>query len=161
MPRTLPPQALTLLRDSEGCRLSAYLDGAGIWTIGWGHTGPEVLPGLAWTQAQADAALSHDIAAVAAELDGMFSPAIALNPNQFGALVVFAYNIGVHGFAGSTACGRVRVGDFARVPAAMRMWCRVRDPKSGRLVPSPGLRARREREVALWNTPAAPAAQAA
>lgn len=155
--RVVNTAAMTLLKQSEGCRLNAYLDMAGVWTIGWGHTGPNILPGLVWTQAAADAALAQDVAAVAEEVSAQFSPALALNDNQFGALVVFAYNIGVHAFAGSTACGRVRIGDFARVPSAMRMWCRVRDAKTGRLVPSPGLRARREREVALWSTPVTPA----
>jgi hypothetical protein len=45
----LSQELLTLLRQWEGCLLSAYPDPAsgGVpWTIGYGHTGPEVTAGL-------------------------------------------------------------------------------------------------------------------
>ena len=43
---------LALTEGFESCRLTAYQDLKGIWTIGWGHTGPEVVEGLVWTQNQ-------------------------------------------------------------------------------------------------------------
>jgi lysozyme len=45
----------------RGCRLAAYRDPGGILTIGYGHTGPEVVPGLRWTQDQADDELRFDV----------------------------------------------------------------------------------------------------
>jgi lysozyme len=61
----LTPEGWTLLKAWEGCRLSAYPDpasGAAPWTIGYGHTGPVVAPGLTITQQQADALLQKDVA---------------------------------------------------------------------------------------------------
>ena len=50
-----------LIKISEGLKLEAYRDTGGIWTIGWGHTGPEVHKDLQWKQAQADIALYSDV----------------------------------------------------------------------------------------------------
>ena len=61
----LTPEGWTLLKTWEGCRLSAYPDpasGGAPWTIGYGHTGPDVVPGLTITQQQADALLQKDVA---------------------------------------------------------------------------------------------------
>jgi len=55
---TLTPTGLQLLKTWEGCILTAYPDpasGGDPWTIGYGHTGPEVSPGLTISQAQARA----------------------------------------------------------------------------------------------------------
>jgi len=32
-----------LTEQFEGCKLTAYQDQVGVWTIGYGHTGPEVV----------------------------------------------------------------------------------------------------------------------
>jgi len=45
----------------EEKRNVAYLDPVGIWTIGYGHTGPEVVEGLVWTDEQCDEALKRDL----------------------------------------------------------------------------------------------------
>ena len=47
---------INLIKKYEGCRLDAYKCPAGVWTIGYGHTG-DVKPGQRITQAQADAIL--------------------------------------------------------------------------------------------------------
>jgi len=52
---------LNLTMADEGLRLTAYQDSGGVWTIGWGHTGPEVHEGLVWTREQCAAALKHDL----------------------------------------------------------------------------------------------------
>ena len=69
---------ISLTEISEGCRLIAYQDPAGVWTNGVGHTGSDVFPGQIVTQAQANAWLLQDIqTAVAAvkrlvfDLNGM------------------------------------------------------------------------------------------
>ena len=53
---------LALTKNFEGCVLTAYADQGGVWTIGYGHTGPGVHAGLTVTQDQADALLESDIA---------------------------------------------------------------------------------------------------
>jgi GH24 family phage-related lysozyme (muramidase) len=44
-----------LIKDSEGCKLTAYQCPAGVWTVGYGCTGADIKKGLTWTQAQAQA----------------------------------------------------------------------------------------------------------
>ena len=54
-------RGISLIKKYEGCRTKAYLCPAGVWTIGYGHTGPEVVQGLVWSQEQVDAALKQDL----------------------------------------------------------------------------------------------------
>jgi lysozyme len=60
------------LKRDEGCVLEAYpdpLSGGDPWTVGYGHTGPDIHPGVTWTQEQADTALSSDIGIATRALD--------------------------------------------------------------------------------------------
>lgn len=149
-----------LLRKWEGCILQAYDDANdrpvnpgdpihGTLTIGYGHTGSDVFPGLTWTQDQAVEGLHHDIDAVARQI----APHIktALSDNQFSAFVCFAYNIGLAAFAGSSALHLANEGNFAGVPARIALWDKT--TINGQLVVSAGLKNRRAAEVVLWNTP--------
>lgn len=83
--------AALVIRQFEGCRLTAYQDAIGVWTIGWGET-EGVHQGLTWTQEQADAALNYRLAS----LDQIvIRESIGANPGQRAALISFAYNLGV------------------------------------------------------------------
>ena len=33
---------MKIIKEFEGLRLTSYQDSVGVWTIGYGHTGPEV-----------------------------------------------------------------------------------------------------------------------
>lgn len=91
---------LKLIKDFEGCKLKAYKDIVGVWTIGYGHTGSDVVPGLVWTQEQADKALERDLERFE---DGVFKLLMAPpSPNQFSAMVCFAYNVGLGALKSST-----------------------------------------------------------
>jgi lysozyme len=145
---------LNLLKSLEGCRLTAYVDQAGVWTIGYGHTGHEVVPGLCWSQDHADQALEADVDQFSTGVEQLVKA--VLNDNQFSVLVIFAYNIGLAGFATSTALRHANSGDFASVPPALLLWDKIHNPQTGKLVVSPGLLKRREAEIQLWNTPVNP-----
>lgn len=57
---------IVVIKYIGACSLSACPDpstGGAPWTIGWGHTGPDVVQGLVWNQARADAQLLMDLAA--------------------------------------------------------------------------------------------------
>ncbi len=103
----------------EGSRTEAYPDSRGIWTIGVGHTGPEVHRGLVWTPAQVDAALSSDLGWAETEVNRMVT--VPLTQNQFDALVSFTFNIGKSGFDHSSA---LRDFNFGVMKAAndLLMW---------------------------------------
>ena len=82
---------LSLIKSFEGCKLQAYQDAVGVWTIGWGHTGG-VKAGQKITQAQADEYLRKDLEKFEKAVDKISNG--NLNENQFSALVSFAYNCG-------------------------------------------------------------------
>lgn len=85
-------KGLDLIKKFEGCRLKAYKDPAGVWTIGWGHT-KGVKAGDEITQEQADKFLRDDLAVYETKVD-KYDNKYHWNQNQFDALVSFAYNIG-------------------------------------------------------------------
>lgn len=114
----LGPQGRALIMSFEKCRLLAYKDGGGVWTIGWGHTGPEVVEGLEWSQKQADAALDADCAE-AEEIVGN-SISVPLTQPQFDALVSFEYNTG--GLPGSTLRRYLNTGDYLGAAREFPRW---------------------------------------
>jgi lysozyme len=132
-----------LAREFEGCRLDAYQDIAGVWTIGYGHTGKDVYAGLVWTQAQADEALDHDIQA-AQSLLLMYSPTVT--GGTLDALTDFVFNLGIGNYRTSTLCKEVNAGNWNAVKTELLNW----DHSNGAVVP--GLLRRREAEAALINT---------
>lgn len=83
---------LNLIKSFEGCRLTAYKCPAGVWTIGYGHTGG-VRSGQKITQAKADAYLKADLAKFEKHVMS-YNKKYNWNQNEFDALVSFAYNIG-------------------------------------------------------------------
>lgn len=83
---------LNLIKSFEGCRLTAYLCPAGVWTIGYGHTG-NVKSGQKITRAKADAYLKSDLAKFEKHV-ASYDKKYKWTQNEFDALVSFAYNIG-------------------------------------------------------------------
>ena len=59
---TYSEEGLALTKGFEGLRLAAYQDVAGVWTVGYGHTGPDVRAGWTITEAQAETLLLSDLA---------------------------------------------------------------------------------------------------
>ncbi|ETT32118.1 lysozyme [Paenibacillus sp. FSL R5-808] len=98
MKRKISQAGIKLIKNFEGCRLTAYkpVPTEVYWTIGWGHHGPDVKQGMTITQVQADAMLVKDLAKYEAYVnDREYVPITdKLNQNQFDALVSFCYNCG-------------------------------------------------------------------
>jgi len=138
---TYSPAGLALTKSFEGCSLKSYRDSAGIWTIGWGHVSG-VVPGMVWTQEQADAQLLDDIQWAVGVVNSKVH--VPLNQNQFDALVDFCYNAGSGNFAASTLLRKVNAGDFAGAAAQFPLWVHA----GGAVIP--GLVRRREAEQALF-----------
>lgn len=133
---------LALTEQFEGCRLSAYQDQVGVWTIGYGHTGPGVGPGLTITQDQANALLLSDIAAAASYVNQTVT--VPIQQNQFDALVDFAFNLGRAALGNSTLLRLVNAGNFAGAEAQFPLW----DHAGGQVVA--GLLRRRQAEAAMF-----------
>lgn len=81
---------INLIKQFEGCRLTAYKCPAGVWTIGYGHTSG-VKKGQVITQTQADNYLFQDLKIYENHVNNL---GMSLNQNQFDALVSFCYNCG-------------------------------------------------------------------
>lgn len=144
------PAGQALLETCEGLRLAAYRDVRGRWTIGYGHTGPEVVAGLTWTQEQAVVAMQEDTLWAARCVNANVK--VVLNQNQFDALVSFTYNVGVGDFNKSTLLVLLNSGDYDGASEQFMRWV-----FAGTQV-SDGLKNRREKEQALFNTPVQQAA---
>jgi lysozyme len=92
----------------------------GPWTIGVGHTGPEVRYGLVWTQDQADAQLLADVAGAVAAVNRLVKT--PLTQGEFDALVDFVFNLGVGAFAGSTMLKLLNAGNHAAAANEFEKW---------------------------------------
>lgn len=88
----LSPAGANMIRGFEDCRLTGYLDGGGVPTIGWGHTGPDVHPGMSITQAVADELFKGDVAGFVEDADAAI--AVQVSQHFFDAFVSILYNVG-------------------------------------------------------------------
>lgn len=143
------PRAYDHVRFEEGLRLKAYQDWAGVWTIGYGHTGT-AKQGMTITKAQADALLAQDMATVEARLNACIHRPIT--QEQYDALVGFAFNVGIGGACSSTLVKKLNAGDVQGAALEFARWNKITDPKTGKKIPDPKgiLQARRAREMALF-----------
>lgn len=150
------------IKRFEGCKLTAYQDIIGVWTIGYGETGSYVVKGLTITKAEADAGLWRRLRdefepGVIAALKG--SP---VTQQQFDALVSLAWNIGVgreddprtprnerSGLKGSTLMQKHRAGDYVGAADEFLKW----NHAGGQRVPALDRRRAAERLLYLYNVP--------
>ena len=139
------PDGIAVLQYFEDCSLTAYPDpasGGAPWTIGWGHTGPEVVLGLTWTKDQAAGQLVSDL--ISRELTVTNAVTVQLTQGQFDALVDFVYNLGAGNFLSSTLLRLVNSGDMTGAAAQFARWNKAAG------VPMRGLTRRRAAEAALF-----------
>ena len=86
---------INLITSYEGCYTKAYWDKYGrVWTIGYGHTGPDVFEGKTISNAEADELLKKDLIEFESYVNNKAFVPFKLNQNQFDALVSFTYNMG-------------------------------------------------------------------
>lgn len=123
---------IDLVKDREGCEHKAYWDKLGnVWTIGWGHTGPEVKDGLVWTQEQCDLMLNVDLAK-ALTVAFILSPSLKqASPLRQWAIGDFCYNVGPYDtknrirYQGSTLRKRVAEENWAEAAKENLKWTRA------------------------------------
>jgi GH24 family phage-related lysozyme (muramidase) len=153
----LTPEGWTLLKTWEGCRLSAYPDpasGADPWTIGYGHTGAGVVPGLTISQEQAEAWLKQDAAEAAGAVARLLIN-VTLTARQRDALISFCFNVGAGALERSTLRKRLRAGDSTDVVIRQELPRWHKGPNG----PVEGLKRRRAAEVSHAQGPEAASPQ--
>lgn len=86
------------IKEKEGCRLEAYkLQGEKYWTIGYGHSGPDVKQGDKLTQEEADKLFAQDLKKYEAAVNGYIDEYnLSFNQSKFDAIVSFTYNCGTN-----------------------------------------------------------------
>lgn len=113
------------------------------WTIGWGHTGPEVHEGLTINLSHAEKLLAQDL--LSAERSVNRYTEAELNQNQFDALVSFVFNCGVGNFSTSTLLKKLNDKDYAGAAKEFERWNKSKGKVLG------GLTRRRKMEAELFS----------
>jgi lysozyme len=112
-----------MLERDEGRVSDAYPDpltGGAPWTIGVGHTGPEVCEGLSWTDDQIDAALAADIAKAEDGCRRHLSWFDSLSEPRQAVLTAMAFQMGIAGLLAFTnTLNAVGAGRYAAAAQGM------------------------------------------
>lgn len=163
---TVSAAGRALIERNEGLRLDAYPDpatGGDPWTIGYGDTGADVVPGLRITKEEADRRLGNRLAN---EFGAAVNALIGNAPTtqaQFDAMVSLAYNIGTGdwrrvghqrhpgGFADSSVLRDHVAGNYAAAADDFLKWNKA----AGRELPALTRRRNEERVLYLSQLPAA------
>ncbi|QEL55519.1 lysozyme [Chromobacterium paludis] len=133
---------VNMIKQFEGLKLAAYQDSVGVWTIGYGHTGPDVKPGLTISNDQAEQLLRQDLVRFEQGVGNLVKTPI--NQNQFDALISFSYNLGLGNLQSSTLLRLLNQGDYQGAARQFPLW----DKAGGKAVL--GLLSRRQAEQALF-----------
>lgn len=140
--------AAGLCRHFEGLSLTPYLCPAGVPTIGYGSTrmedgSPVTMTTPAISAEHAETMLWRSLATGYAVGILKASPGLLAHPAAFGALISFAYNLGVPRYRASTLRRRVDAEDWVQARSEIKRW----NLGGGRVLP--GLVRRREAEALL------------
>ena len=111
---------IELIKEAEGLRLESYLCPAGIPTIGYGHTGPDIKLGMTCTLQQAEEWL-HDDYCEAVVLVRR-SVGVPLSDNQLDALASFVFNLGIGRLKTSTLLKKLNSWDYKGAAAEFDKW---------------------------------------
>lgn len=145
--RKVSTSGIDLICEFEGLRLKAYDDGVGVWTIGYGTTiypnGIKVKNGDVCTLEQAKSYMAHDLKKFEQTVND--AVLVALNQNQFDALVSLTYNIGQSAFKSSTLLKKLNTKDYVRAANQFDVWVNAGGKRMQGLVN----RRKREKEVFL------------
>lgn len=137
----ISPRGIELVKQFEGCKLTAYVCPAGVLTIGYGSTGPHVKAGMKIDGAQANTLLLKDLERFEAGVNRLSKKH---TQGQFDALVSFAFNLGLGNLERSTLLKLHNAGKHTEAADQFKRW-----NKAGGKVLA-GLTRRREAEAALY-----------
>ncbi|ELE9731665.1 TPA: lysozyme [Enterobacter kobei] len=139
-------KGIALIKQFEGCKLTAYQDSVGVWTIGYGWTqhvdGKPIRAGMTIKQETAERLLKTGLVSYESDVSRLVK--VGLTQGQFDALVSFTYNLGARSLSTSTLLRKLNVGDYAGAADEFLRW-----NKAGGKVLN-GLTRRREAERALF-----------
>lgn len=141
-------KGIALIKQFEGCKLTAYQDSVGVWTIGYGWTQPvdgkPIRAGMTIKLETAERLLKTGLVSYESDVSRLVK--IGLTQGQFDALVSFTYNLGARSLSTSTLLRKLNAGDYAGAADEFLRW-----NKAGGKVLN-GLTRRREAERALFQS---------
>lgn len=139
-------KGIALIKQFEGCKLTAYQDSVGVLTIGYGWTQPvdgkPIRAGMTIKQETAERLLKTGLVSYESDVSRLVK--VGLTQGQFDALVSFTYNLGSKSLSTSTLLRKLNAGDYAGAADEFLRW-----NKAGGKVLN-GLTRRREAERALF-----------
>ncbi|CAH3745854.1 glycoside hydrolase family protein [Enterobacter hormaechei] len=139
-------KGIALIKEFEGCKLTAYQDSVGVWTIGYGWTQPvdgkPIRAGMTIKQETAERLLKTGLVSYESDVSRLVK--VGLTQGQFDALVSFTYNLGARSLSTSTLLRKLNAGDYTGAAGEFLRW-----NKAGGKVLN-GLTSRREAERALF-----------
>lgn len=138
------------IKSFEGLRLEAYQDGAGVWTIGWGHTQDVTQASPAISLLEAEAFFQADLAPAVTAVNKLVT--VLVNQNQGNALCDFVFNLGEKRLFNSTLLVKLNRGDIPGAAKEFLRWVFVENPVTQKAEMSPGLARRRQAEMKLFLT---------
>ncbi len=110
-----------LITHHEGREYVPYNDpGNGTLTVCDGHTGPDIIPGKRYSDAECDALLAKDQAEAEAAVDRLVK--VQVSRFQRAALIDFAFNKGAGNLARSTLLRLTNAGRADEACAEYRRW---------------------------------------
>lgn len=116
-------KGIKLIQDFEGLALKAYKDPIGIWTWGYGSTGPHVTPDKVGTKEEAEQLLKKDLERFEKGVSEIVK--VPLNQNQFDALCSFAFNLGIGNLKSSTLLKKLNASDYKGAADEILRWNRA------------------------------------
>ena len=135
---------IAFIKQQEGIRLQAYYDSVGVLTIGAGHTGNDVTPGLLIDEAEVDRLLHADLETAEKCLNNLVK--VTLTQNEFDALCSFVFNLGCASLRNSTLLRKLNAGDDLGAAEEFQKW----NHAGGKVLA--GLTKRRAAEADLFQT---------
>ena len=126
------PAAYAMIRRFESLRLRSYLDMKGKWTIGYGHTGDDVGPGMIIGLADAQRFLEDDVHFAEFQLNRMILKQV--EQWEFDALISFAFNVGTEAFRTSTLLKFLNFGETKKASEEFMRWTKVTLPNGKKVV---------------------------
>ncbi len=136
-------KGVKLIKFYESLRLKTYRDIKGIKTIGYGHTGDDVVDGQQIDEPTAELLLRHDL--TTAEDTVSRCVRTPLSDDEFSACVSLCFNIGATAFAKSTLVQLLNQSKFKEAANQFLVW----DKANGQVVGGLLARRRAERDMFL------------
>lgn len=134
-------EGIALIKKFEGCKLEAYQDSVGVWTIGYGHT-KDVKEGDQINQDEAENLLQEEMPEYEGYINNLVK--VPLKQYQFDALCAWVFNLGSGNLQESTLLRVLNDGKYDEVPQQIKRWNKA----NGEVLE--GLIRRREAEALLF-----------